>query len=129
MKKFKNVLLVMVLLLVVVTGCGKKDLESSANTNEGMVKNQLVDGISFTNTSVVVDKDNKTKLSVTLTNTNKENKKVAKVNAIVKDKDNKQIVTFDGIVGKDLKPEETFVLSVMLDASLTDGYTIEYSFK
>ena len=93
MKKVLSLSITMLLVLGLVTGCGcnKKDSkkekkeEVKVNTNKDVIKDQEVDGIKMTNTSLVTT-NGITKLVTNVTNNSDTDYKLDEYIIIIKDK-------------------------------------------
>ena len=83
-----------------VTGCNKKEEvsqdDTSANTNENVIKDQTVAELTLTNTSLIT-KDGESTLVTLVTNSTDSNKIIKTFNIIIKDSN--IIVTLLGYVG------------------------------
>ena len=97
MKKIIMVSFTVLLIVGLVTGCGCKKKEKvkvkvkeeiKVNTNKDVIKNQEVDGIKMTNTSMVTT-NGLTKLVTSVTNDTDKDYKLDEYMIIIKDKDGK----------------------------------------
>lgn len=128
----KKTLLVMLSLFLVVglaTGCGcsKKEekKEDKFNTNEDVIKDQVVEELKLTNTSLKVD-DNYSTLVTLVSNPTSEDKEVRVFNIYVKDKDGKEIVTLQGYVGDVIPAGESREITSNVDMDLSKAISIDY---
>lgn len=128
----KKTLLVMLSLFLVVglaTGCGcsKKEekKEDKFNTNEDVIKDQVVEELKLTNTSLKVD-DNYSTLVTLVSNPTSEDKEVRVFNIYVKDKDGKEIVTLQGYVGDVIPAGESREITSNVDMDLSKATSIDY---
>lgn len=128
----KKTLLVMLSLLLVVglaTGCGcsKKEekKEDKYNTNEDVIKDQEVEELKLTNTSLKVD-NNYSTLVTLVSNPTSEDKEVRVFNIYVKDKNGNEIVTLEGYVGDVVPAGESREITSNVDMDLSNAASIEY---
>lgn len=128
----KKTLLVMLSLFLVVglaTGCGcsKKEekKEDKFNTNEDVIKDQVVEELKLTNTSLKVD-DNYSTLVTLVSNPTSEDKEVRVFNIYVKDKDGNEIVTLQGYVGDVIPAGESREITSNVDMDLSKAISIDY---
>ena len=94
-------------------------------TDPNVIKNQVVDGIDFTETLFVVQ-NKKTRLLVQVTNNTEEDYTLKEYNIIIKDKDGKVLATLPGYIGELLSSHETKVLNATIDKDLRDVAEIVY---
>lgn len=121
--------------LCFTTGCGcdkekdeKKENEApkaEQNTNKDVIKDQTVEGLKLTNTSLVnlggistleTEVSNKTGASVFLKS----------FDIIVKDKKGKEVVTLLGYVGEEIPDGTTRRITTSVDQDLSDAGAISY---
>ena len=138
----KNLLTILAIFLVVgvVSGCSckKKDSkdgkttpngntkqEESYNTNEDVIKDQDVEGLKLTNTSLVSTEYSAT-LVTSVTNPTSSDIDVRIFYIHVKDKDGNEIVTLQGYVGGKVPAGETREITSSVDRNLDDAASIEY---
>ena len=137
----KNKLLISLLAMIMmfISGCGKTKTddgvedkneepiqeEQKNNTNEGVVEDQNQGGLSFTNSSLVYDKNNST-LITKVTNNTEEDILVRIFNIYVKDKDDNIIVTLIGYVGGEIPAGQSRDIETKVDMSLEDAFKIDY---
>jgi uncharacterized protein YcfL len=131
----KTIMMAFALLLTVslVTGCGcskkedKKKEESTVkeNTNKEVIKNQEVDGIKMTNTSLVTV-DGISTLETTVTNDGDEDYMLVEYKIIIKGNDDKVMVEIPGFVGDTIKAGESRVITSSVDMDLSKAKSIEY---
>ena len=135
MKKIVILTLSALLLVGLITGCGckkkeketKKD-EVKVNTNKEVIKDQEVDGIKMTNTSMVTT-NGITKLTTSVTNDTDTDYKLNEYMIIIKDKEGKEIVKIPGYVGDTIKAGETRTINSSVDIDLSKAASIEYEVK
>lgn len=135
MKKIIMMSFTVLLIVGLVTGCGCKKKEKvkvkeeiKVNTNKDVIKNQEVDGIKMTNTSMVT-KNGLTKLVTSVTNDTDKDYKLDEYMIIIKDKDGKEIVKIPGYVGDTIKSGETRTINSSVDIDLSNAASIEYEVK
>lgn len=122
--------------ITLVTGCGKdktknddkKDDNKTAvevNNNEEVTKDQNIDGIEITNTSLVYE-DGISYLKATVTNNTGSDYELNEYRINVKDSDGNIIVTMPGYVGSVLKNGESKTINTTIGEDLSKAYSIEY---
>lgn len=133
----KKIILTMTLLLAfgLVTGCGKKketeqgkEPEVKVNTNENVVKDQNIEGISFTNTALVVT-NGVSRLTATVTNNTGKDYTLDEYAITAYDKDGNVIITIPGYIGEVIKNGESKNLDSSVDIDLTNASSITYTVK
>lgn len=96
-----------IMLLLGVTGCGcskeKKpeeiiDKPAEGNTNEGVIKDQIVGNLKLTNTSLIIE-NGQSQLTTTVTNDTDTDIRVETFDIYVKDENGNIITTLLGYVG------------------------------
>ncbi len=102
----------------------KDEEKPSAVTEKGVVKDEVYQGLKFTNATLIKDKGIYT-LSVDVKNESKEKSTVTMVNIPIKDKDGNEIITLLGYIGKELGPGETATVTASTSADLSNAYTKE----
>ncbi len=136
MKKVITGLLIVTLVIGMTTGCGcsKKEEEKDktpdtnnthGNTNEGVIRDQEVEGLKLTNTALVMT-DGVSQLTTLVTNDTDTDIPVEMFDIIAKDAAGNVMVTMQGYVGG-LMPAHTsreIVSSCSID--LTNATEIEY---
>ena len=140
-KKFLTILSAF-LVVGLATGCGckksgktaeekknaeeeKKKTEERYNTNEEVIKDQEVEGLKLTNTSLVSTEYSAT-LVTSVTNPTSSDIDVRIFYIHVKDKDGNEIVTLQGYVGGKVPAGETREITSSVDRNLDDAASIEY---
>lgn len=135
MKKIGIGFLVTIFLLG-MTGCGcskkeeVKPEENTAhgNTNEGVIKDQELGALKFTNTALVID-DDKSKLTTLVINESDEDIQVENFDIIVKDIDGNTIVVLQGYVGGVVPKGELREVVTDCSIDLSHATNIEYSIR
>jgi hypothetical protein len=123
----------MLLVLGVATGCGCSKKETTeptvqVNTEKDVIKDQEVDGITLTNTSLIVT-DGISKLVTEATNTTDSDYELDEFTIIVKDADGNVITTIPGYVGSVIKSGETRTINSSVDIDLINAKSVEYEIK
>ena len=130
MKKIITITTITLLSLFLLTGCDKKEEivvdTTKSNTNEGVIKDQEIDGLTFTKTSLII-KESGSVLVTTVTNTTTETKTVKTFTITVKDSDGNVMVTMDGYIGGEIKQAETKTITSTTEMDLTNASSIEYT--
>ena len=122
--------------LTLVTGCGKDKSKNEdkkddnkttveVNNNEEITKNQNIEGIEITNTSLVYE-DGISYLKATVTNNTGSDYELNEYKINVKDNNGNIIVTMPGYVGSVLKNGESKTINTMISEDLSKAYSIEY---
>lgn len=132
MKKKFLVALSLLLVVGLATGCGcskksesKKEEQEKYNTNEEVVKDQEVGDLKFTNTSLKVD-DNYSTLVTLVSNPTSSDIDVRIFYIHVKDKDGNEIVKLEGYVGDVIPAGESREITSNADMDLSKATSIEY---
>lgn len=130
MKKQLIVILSALLTLVTFTGCGcskqkKEEPKISVNTEKDVVKDQTVDGIKMTNTSLTTVNGVST-LVTKVTNDTAADYELKEYKIIIKDENGNVITTIPGYVGTTIKAGETRVIDSSTNADLSGAKSVEY---
>ena len=136
MKKIINITIMLLVCLTLVTGCGKDKMKNDdkkednmptieVNDNQEVIKNQNIDGIEITNTSLVYE-DGISYLKATVTNNTGSDYELNEYKINVKDSDGNIIVTMPGYVGSAIKNGESKTINTMISEDLSNAYSIEY---
>ena len=136
MKKIINITLMLLVCLTLVTGCGKDKTTNDdkkednmptieVNDNQEVIKDQNIDGIEITNTSLVYE-DGISYLKATVTNNTGSDYELNEYKINVKDNDGNIIVTMPGYVGSVIKNGESKSINTMISEDLSKAYSIEY---
>lgn len=124
-----------ILVLLGSIGCGKKQEEKidddniyQGNTNEGIIKEQELGNLKFTNTTLVID-EGISKLTVSVLNETDENIDVDMFDILIKDENGNVITTLQGYVGGVVPAHESrdVIVSSLID--LTQATDIEYQVR
>lgn len=136
MKKIINITIMLLVCLTLVTGCGKDKMKNDdkkednmptieVNDNQEVIKDQNIDGIEITNTSLVYE-DGISYLKATVTNNTGSDYELNEYKINVKDSDGNIIVTMPGYVGSVIKNGESKSINTMISEDLSKAYSIEY---
>ena len=134
MKKVINISLMLLVCLTLVTGCGKnnnrdnnKDSKSDmkVNTNDEVIKNQNIDGLEITNTSLVYE-NGLSYFSATVTNNTGSDYELNEYRINVKDSEGNIIITIPGYVGSIIKNGESKNINSQVTEDLSKAASIEY---
>ncbi len=125
---------VIAILLLGVTGCGcskkeekkPEDNQVHGNTNEGVIQDQELGSLKFTNTALVME-NGRSKLTTLVTNDSDEDVQVENFNITVKDVDGNPIVVLQGYVGGVVPKRETREVVTECSIDLSHAASIEYS--
>ena len=135
MKKILGITLSTLLVMGIVTGCGckkkekeVKEPEVTVNIEKDVIKDQEVDGIKMTNTSLTTV-DGISTLITTVTNNTKADYMLKEYTIIIKDAKGSVIATIPGYVGSTIKAGETKTIDSSTNADLTGAKSIEYEVK
>ena len=129
MKKALKIILISLMGLSLLTGCGKKEEQEppiKVNTNENVIKDQEVEGLTMTNTSLVYE-NGTTTLVTEVTNNTKEDYPVKRIKITVKDKEGNIITTLIGTIADTIKPGESRIIDTDTPIDLSEAESIEYS--
>ncbi len=99
--------------------------DTHANTSEDVIKDQEVEGLRFSNTSLIMENGG-SKLTTEVKNLTGEDIDLQSFDILVKDKDGKEMVTLLGYVGEVIKADETRIITSETDVDLTKAAAIEY---
>ena len=136
MKKIINITLMLLVCLTLVTGCGKDKSKNEdkkddnkttveVNNNEEVTKDQNIEGIMITNTSLVYE-DGISYLKATVTNNTGSDYELNEYKINVKDNNGNIIATMPGYVGSVIKIGESKTINTMISEDLSKAYSIEY---
>lgn len=95
------------------------------NDNFGVIEDKELNGLKFTNTSLIYS-DNSSKLKTLVTNNTDSDIEVKIFDIYVKDKDGNNIVTLVGYVGEVVPRGNSREIESYVDMNLKDAYSIEY---
>ena len=134
MKRIINVSLMLLLCLTLVTGCGKNNekdnnkdskTDMEVNTNDEVIKDQNIDGIEITNTSLVYE-NGLSYFSATVTNNTGSDYELNEYKINVKDSEGNIIVIIPGNVGSTIKNGESKNINSVVTEDLSKAASIEY---
>lgn len=137
----KKLLLLALVGFVIFTGCGKKATNNNgkdddtqkeppiANTNEGIIQDKNVDGLEFTNASLVRE-NGLFVLKVLVTNNTGSDYAVKNFRIVAKDKDGNAMheEPIVGSIGDNgIANGESKTITGVIDTDLTNAVTLEYT--
>ena len=134
MKRIINVSLMLLVCLTLVTGCGKNNekdnnkdskTDMEVNTNDEVIKDQNIDGIEITNTSLVYE-NGLSYFSATVTNNTGSDYELNEYKINVKDSEGNIIVIIPGNVGSTIKNGESKNINSVVTEDLSKAAYIEY---
>ena len=99
--------------------------ELKPNTNEGVVGDKIIEGLKFTNSSLVTSEAGSNLITL-VTNTTDTNIEVRIIDIIVKDKDGKLLVNMQGYVGGSIPAHDSREVYSSVDMNLSSATDIEY---
>jgi len=119
------------------TGCGcdnkegkkpveNKEPETTINTNEDVIKDQTFEGLTMTNTSLVVT-NGMSNLVTEVTNNTGADYHLVEFVITVRDASGAVITTLPGYVGDVIRNGETRTIDSSIDIDLSNAASIEYS--
>lgn len=135
MKKNLYIIVTFIIFAGLLTGCGKKNSEVEKekenagveiNTNEEVIKNQVVEDFKLTNTSVIYTNGSST-LVTSVKNDSSETKYIKSFNIILKDDSGKIIAQLLGYIGEEIPAGETREITSSSDMDLTKATSVEYT--
>ncbi len=128
----KKVLLIGMVLLLTLTGCGKEETKVnedqniiSQNTNDNVIKRQEIDGIVFDNVILKIN-GNMSSFTVDVTNNNKEKENIKYIKVTAYDNQNKKLFEFNSYIGDNIDTNQTLKLSSNVEGDLTSVYSVKY---
>lgn len=136
MKKGTKLLMLSLVAICLLTGCGAKDKDKDKdkdkpkdeiqNTDPEVVGDREVDGLKFTNASMI-RKDGLTVFNVLVQNTTDTEYVKENIGVVFKDEAGNVIVSTEiSVVGGSIAPGETKQLSLTIDTDITVAKSIEY---
>ena len=133
MKKAIKIILIIITIIVIIginiiSKQGKKEKEEpliKVNTNENVVKDQEVEGLKMTNTSLVYE--NGTTLVTEVINLKEEDITVKRIRIKVKDKEGNTLTTLIGTIADTIKPGESRTIETETPLDLSKAESVEYS--
>ena len=129
MKKTIKIILIGIIGLNIITGCFKKEEkkeEVKVNTNENVVKDQEVEGLKMTNTSLVYE-NGTTVLVTEVINEKEEDITVKRIRIKVKNKEGNILTTLIGTIADTIKPGESRTIETETPLDLSKAESVEYS--
>lgn len=131
MKKIYKILLISIILLM-LAGCKNKtnlnkpndDNTPLANINSGIIEEKTVDGVNFTNISLIYYNGMST-LNIDGKNISNENKYIEYISVELKDENGKEIITFVEPSEKNLPVGESNTFSFSTDINLLNAQSLD----
>ena len=132
--------LVSILCLLVITGCGcnkKEDNKNNqtgnnsnvkTNTNKEFLNNQTINGIEISNVNLSYQNEVSTFTAV-VTNKSTVVKKVGIIDIVIKDENKSEIITLKGLIDKYMKVNESASINASTSLDLTNAKYVEYRIK
>lgn len=140
MRKRTVSVIVLLIIAVLLGGCGnkkpeetnnnndlnnQKEVEKKANTNPGIINDQIIDGITIEQTSLTFEEGTSTLIANVKNNSNNDIV-VNGVKAKFKDEDGNVIIMLDGYIGSNIGPGEGKLLTIHVSQDLTNATSVEY---
>lgn len=117
---------------LLLTGCGKKKEEPKndvkSNTEENVIKDQEVDGLKMTNTSLTITNGISTLVTEVSNNTGVDYQ-LEEFTITIKDKDGNVLATLPGYVGETIENGSTKTIDSSIDIDLSNATSVEYEIK
>ena len=132
MKKISIALIIVLATTLLITGCDKKSSKkdneeiTKTNTNENVVKDQIVDELQFTKTSLTTTNGIST-LVTEVTNNTGEDYNLVEFIITAKDENGKVLATFPGYVGEVIENGTSKTIDSSIDIDLSEAASVEYS--
>ena len=133
MKKAIRIIVIIIITIIVIIGInimskqGKKEKEEvKVNTNENVIKDQEVEGLKMTNTSLVYE-NGTTVLVTEVINKTEEEITVKRIRIKVKDKEGNTLTTLIGTIADTIKPGESRIIETETPLDLSKAESVEYS--
>ena len=132
MKKILISMTVVLATTLLLTGCGKKKEEPKndvkSNTEENVIKDQEVDGLKMTNTSLTITNGISTLVTEVSNNTGVDYQ-LEEFTITIKDKDGNVLATLPGYVGETIENGSTKTIDSSIDIDLSNATSVEYEIK
>lgn len=129
MKKVIIGMILMIFTISFMTGCGcaKKQTKEvvKTNTNENVIKDQVLEVFAFTNTSLIYG-EGKSTLETIVTNISEEVAYLSEFKIHIKDENDNEIIELIGFVGEKLQPKESRLITSYSIEDLTTATSISY---
>ncbi len=126
------IVLIIGTLIVVAKINGKNTTEKEdkviINNEKDVIKDQEIDGLKLTNTSLIYE-NGISKLETTVENNTGSDYNLVEFSIIVKDENDKEIIVLPGYVGETIKNGEIKKINSSTDMDLSKAKKIEYSVK
>ena len=121
----KKKIAIIIVLSILVIGIAIYFIGRSVATDESTIlKNQIVDGLSFTDANLVYENGIST-LTVNVTNTNKETYSLNYIEIKVTEESG-NVITLIGYIGDSIDSEQKKIITPSIDKDITTATSLEY---
>lgn len=112
-----------ILLLLLVSGCQNEEIKETniVNDHQNVIQNQIVNGLEFTNVSLIYEKGI---YNFQVDVKNESNFNVNKIKVVFKNNNQTEIITLEKNI--ELQVNEEATLSLSTDIDLINAYFVEY---
>lgn len=130
----KGRILLLSLILIIVTGCAKKEkIDKKETIKEQPVvvtklENKSVNNLEINNANIKTS-DGISVFTADVTNKSKEDKDIDSIKITLKDKNNKELTVLTGYIGGTIKSNETKQIVSNSDFTLKNVKTVEYEIE
>ena len=130
----KRRILLLSLILIIVTGCAKKEkIDKKETIKEHPVvvtklENKSVNNLEIKNANIKTS-DGISVFTADVTNKSKEDKDIDSIKITLKDKNNKELTVLTGYIGGTIKSNETKQIVSNSDFTLKNVKTVEYEIE
>ncbi len=130
----KGKILLLSLILIIVTGCAKKEkIDKKETIKEQPVvvtklENKSVNNLEINNANIKTS-DGISVFTADVTNKSKEDKDIDSIKITLKDKNNKELTVLTGYIGGTIKSNETKQIVSNSDFTLKNVKTVEYEIE
>lgn len=130
----KRRILLLSLILIIVTGCAKKEkIDKKETIKEQPVvvtklENKSVNNLEINNANIKTS-DGISVFTADVTNKSKEDKDIDSIKITLKDKNNKELTVLTGYIGGTIKSNETKQIVSNSDFTLKNVKTVEYEIE
>lgn len=127
------IVIIAIMMLSTLSGCGKKETEKNADgtetvNNEKLKEDKTLDGLKFSNDSIIFDGSN-TQFSSSVKNTTKETKEVTYVKATVVYEDSNKVERAIELLmyfGESIEPGQVRTTTTVVDTDLRKTLKVDY---
>lgn len=130
----KGRILLLSLILIIVTGCAKKEkIDKKETIKEQPVvvtklENKSVNNLEINNANIKTS-DGISVFTADVTNKSKEDRDIDSIKITLKDKNNKELTVLTGYIGGTIKSNETKQIVSNSDFTLKNVKTVEYEIE